>query len=191
MPDAANNPALSSDCTILLAARDTLAGRGTLDWSTDTPISGWEGVTVSGAPMRVTELDLGNRGLTGTIPAELGSLTGLRVLSLMDNKLTGAIPVELGNLTNLTELHLGGNLLTGCIPGSLRDAVDYYLTQFDPFFCDVRLSSLGITPGTLAAEFDPSFADYYTVEVSVPQVTLAPRQRQQRNLSVPLERRFR
>ena len=174
VPDAANNSGLSSDCAALLAARDALAGSAVLDWSGDTPIGGWEGVTVSGAPMRVTKLDLDSKGMTGTIPAELGSLTGLTVLSLVENDLTGAIPVELGNLTNLTGLHLGGNLLTGCIPGSLRDAVDYYLAQFDPFFCDVRLSGLGITPGTLAPEFDPGFAHYYTVEVSVPQVTITP-----------------
>ena len=46
--DAANNPGLVSDCNTLMAARDTLAGTATLNWSVSTPIDQWEGVTVSG-----------------------------------------------------------------------------------------------------------------------------------------------
>ena len=37
--------------------------------------------------------------MTGEIPAELGSLTNLRVLNLQYNQLTGGIPAELGDLT--------------------------------------------------------------------------------------------
>ena len=33
VPDAANNPGLVSDCTALLAARDTLAENAPLNWS--------------------------------------------------------------------------------------------------------------------------------------------------------------
>ena len=36
--DAVNNPGLVSDCDTLLAARDTLAGSATLNWSASTPI---------------------------------------------------------------------------------------------------------------------------------------------------------
>ena len=42
------NTALISDCEALLAARDTLAGDATLNWSADRPIEGWDGVTVRG-----------------------------------------------------------------------------------------------------------------------------------------------
>ena len=39
--DAANSPGLVSDCDTMLAARDTLAGSATLNWSVSTPsISG-------------------------------------------------------------------------------------------------------------------------------------------------------
>ena len=198
VPDAANNPGLLSDCSALLAARDTLAGNVVLDWSADTPISGWERLAVSGNPMRVTKLDPEHNEMTGTIPAELGILTGLTFLNLEGNYLTGTIPVELGNLTNLTGLYLEGNLLTGtipveldnltnltalnlkgnlltgCIPKNLRDVAFNDLDGLGLSFCDVQLSALGVSPGTLAPEFDPGFADYYTVEVSVPQITLIP-----------------
>ena len=58
--DAANNPGLVTDCDTLLAARDTLAGSAALNWSARIAIERWEGVTVDGTPLRVTELDLSN-----------------------------------------------------------------------------------------------------------------------------------
>ena len=99
--DATDNPGLVSDCEALLAARDTLAGDATLNWSADTPIAGWDGITLGGTPERVTQLRLIRRGLTGALPSELGSLTNLRMLVLWGNLLTGAIPSELSSLANL------------------------------------------------------------------------------------------
>ena len=66
-----------------------------------------------------TELDLSGRGLTGSIPPEIGNLTNLTELDLDGNQLTGSIPSEIGNLTNLTELDLEGNQLTGSIPSEI------------------------------------------------------------------------
>ena len=40
----------------------------------------------------------------------------LRILQLSNNQLTGSIPPELGNLTGLCWLMLDGNNLTGTIP---------------------------------------------------------------------------
>ena len=120
--DAANNPGLVSDCEALLDARDTLRGTATLNWEAGTFISQWNGITVGGTPRRVTKLDTSGAGLadlTGTIPPELGSLTGLTNLRLSNNKLTGAIPPELGNLANLESLSLWNNELSGAIPSEL------------------------------------------------------------------------
>ena len=117
--DSANNLGLAADCEVLLAAKDTLAGSATLDWSVSVPIDEWEGITVGGTSRRVTGLNLGEKGLTGRIPAELGSLIYLENLFLTRNELTGIIPPELGQLTNLGVLALGANQLTGPIPASL------------------------------------------------------------------------
>ena len=117
--DTANNPGLAADCEVLLAAKDTLAGSATLDWSVSVPIDQWEGVTVGGTGRRVTGLNLGDKGLTGRIPAELGSLIYLENLFLTRNELTGIIPPGLGQLTNVRVLALGANQLTGPIPASL------------------------------------------------------------------------
>ena len=77
-----DNPLLVQDCETLFSHRDTLAGDVQLDWSANVPIEQWEGVTVEGSPLRVVELRLENRLLSGRIPPELGALTGLHVLSL-------------------------------------------------------------------------------------------------------------
>ena len=95
--DQTDNPGLMGDCMALLAARDTLRGTATLNWSVDTAIADWDGVTVSSTtPKNVTGLDLSEESLTGSIPAELGDLRELQTLDLSDNSLTGEIPAELG-----------------------------------------------------------------------------------------------
>jgi len=66
-----------------------------------------------------TELNLGNSGLTGSIPPEIGNLTNLTELYLRNNQLTEEIPPEIGNLTNLTQLNLGDNQLSEEIPSEI------------------------------------------------------------------------
>jgi Leucine-rich repeat (LRR) protein len=60
-----------------------------------------------------------NNLLTGSIPAELGNLTGLTILKLDNNSLTGSIPTTLGSLPLLTDLFLNNNQLSGAVPSSL------------------------------------------------------------------------
>tara|TARA_X000001036_G_scaffold308126_1_gene286770 strand:+ start:222 stop:932 length:711 start_codon:yes stop_codon:yes gene_type:complete len=64
-------------------------------------------------------LNLGWNQLTGSIPPEIGNLTNLNYLNLNDNQLTGEIPSEIGNLTNLYHLDLSNNQLTGAIPSEI------------------------------------------------------------------------
>ncbi len=130
VPNLSVNPGLASDCTALLAAKDTLRGTAVLNWSGDTAITSWDGVTVDGTPSRVTEIRLPEKGLTGAIPKELANLTALKVLRLGDNQLTGSIPSELASLTNLADLRLYSNRLSGGIPtelGSLSNLVALHL----------------------------------------------------------------
>ena len=125
-----DNPGLAADCARLLVARDTLAGTGMLDWSANVPVEDWDGVTLGGSPLRVTELRLPGKGLSGEIPAELGGLSGLEELHLSKNELTGEIPAELGGLPNLQGLWLSENQLSGEIPaemGNLSNLVELVL----------------------------------------------------------------
>ena len=128
VPNLANT-GLVADCAALLASRDTLKGTtGSLNWSADRAISGWDGVTIAAVlasrdtpadKNRVQILRLSNANLNGSIASELGNLAHLGYLHLYDNRLTGAIPAELGKLANLWELNLTGNRLTGDIPAEL------------------------------------------------------------------------
>ena len=86
------------------------------NWLTDAPLRDWHGVTKSGG--RVSYLDLDQNGLTGSIPAQLGTLTDLVGLNLGDNALSGPIPGELGN-TSLHIITLYRNNLSGPIPPQL------------------------------------------------------------------------
>ena len=136
VPTPNDNRGLVRDCETLLAAKDGLRGTATLDWATSTAVSSWEGITTSGTPSRVTELDLPSESLTGSIPAGVGSLFELTTLDLSNNQLTGDIPAELGWLTNLTELRLSGNSLTGCIPLALRNVATNDLNSLNLPYCE-------------------------------------------------------
>ena len=118
-----SNFGLAHDCEVLLVVRDTLRGTGSLNWSADTVMTSWDGVTIRGTPKRVTGLHLDSRGLTGTIPPEISELSGLLTLAMRNNQLSGEIPRELGNLHNLSQLILKSNRLSGELPrelGNLR-----------------------------------------------------------------------
>ena len=117
--DPENNPGLVADCETLLAAKATLAGDASLNWSADLAISDWEGVLVIGSPRRVTKIQLRGIGLKGTISPELGNLTHLVRLDFVNNQLHGGIPGRLGELTQLESLVLSGNKLSGSVPPEL------------------------------------------------------------------------
>ena len=122
VPRPALNPGLVRDCSMLLAARDTLAGDASLDWSADTRINDWQGVTVHPTPSPfVRVVLLTNLGLTGSIPAALGGLEDVRRIDLDDNMLTGGIPREMGSLYDLELLYLFNNRITGELPAELGE----------------------------------------------------------------------
>ena len=127
VPEPEANPGLVHDCEVLLSVRDRLAGGVELDWSDNTPIGEWEGITLGGEPSRVHRLILPGYDqsgivrdrLMGTLPPELGGLAELSTLVLSLNYLNGSIPPELGRLMKLRGLDLGYNYLSGSIPPEL------------------------------------------------------------------------
>ena len=58
-----------ADCNTLLGLMDELRGTGSLDWSADTAMADWDGITVSGN--RVTRLYL-SKGFERFDPARVG-----------------------------------------------------------------------------------------------------------------------
>ena len=112
---------LIADCNALLAAKPDLLGDSstTLNWSTSLSMAAWHGVGLNDSSTRVAALWLGDRGLQGEIPTELGNLTNLTQLYLDSNVLSGSIPSGLGGLASLTILDLHSNELSGSIPSGL------------------------------------------------------------------------
>ena len=98
------------------------------NWLTDAPLGDWHGVSVNDSGS-VTRLRLGDNGLMGPMPPEIGDLASLEVLLLgsgshgtgeeESNELTGPIPAELGTLASLRILTLADNSLSGPIPPEL------------------------------------------------------------------------
>lgn len=112
-------PGLFDDCETLLAVRDPLAGRASLNWRRGAPLGAWAGVRLGGDPLRVEALQLPGRGLDGHVPPELGRLSALRQLDLGGNALRGELPAALARLTRLVELRVERNRLSGAVPVEL------------------------------------------------------------------------
>ena len=83
---------------------------------------GWYGVSCSNN--RVSELNLYNNNLAGSIPGELIYLSEIKSLNLNYNKLINGLPVQLGSLAKLEQLSLENNQLAGTIPAEFG-----YLTK--------------------------------------------------------------
>jgi hypothetical protein len=70
------------------------------NWSLDVPLKEWVGCTFTGNT--IVKLDLSSKGLTGSLPSEIGNLVNLTQFYCSSNQLT-ALPSEIGNLVNLEE----------------------------------------------------------------------------------------
>ena len=125
----------SPDRQILVEFYNATGGPGwhqSRNWNSTSPIGSWYGVTTNYGGS-VTELELDDNGLTGTLPARLADLPYLRRLVLDGNEISGPIPPELGSVSRLTMLSLRGNSLDGPIPpeiGALAelDTLDLFNT---------------------------------------------------------------
>lgn len=75
----------------------------------------YAGVVTCNNEGQVTKIQASGRGLTGTLPDELGLLQYLDVLDVSDNDLNGFFPSGL-RFASLTSLHISGNKLIGILP---------------------------------------------------------------------------
>ncbi|XP_050368115.1 probable LRR receptor-like serine/threonine-protein kinase At3g47570 [Argentina anserina] len=86
------------------------------NWSTNTPVCTWVGVTCNKRHHRVAVLDLSYMELEGTIPPQLGNLSFLVKLRFRNNSFHGSLPQELGRLRRLKYISVVFNKLVGIIP---------------------------------------------------------------------------
>lgn len=60
-----------------------------------------------------------NNNVSGTIPAAIGALVKLKIFTAQRNKLTGSIPKEFANLTELNLMQIHTNQLSGMLPANV------------------------------------------------------------------------
>ncbi len=137
VPNPNSNSGLVADCETLLGLKSTLTGGARLNWSASLPITDWTGISVSGG--QVTSLLLSNKGLRGTIPTEIGNLSGLTQLSMTSNDLSGSIPASIGNLINLRQLNLAFNELRRPLPPQLGNLSNLETLDLTSNYLSLRL----------------------------------------------------
>ncbi|XP_071692382.1 cysteine-rich receptor-like protein kinase 21 [Rutidosis leptorrhynchoides] len=79
--------------------------------------------------LKVTNISLQGKGLTGKLPPAISGLNSLSGLYLHYNFLTGEIPKQISGLTQLTELYLNVNNLTGEIPPEIGNVTSLQVIE--------------------------------------------------------------
>jgi|GEM_PF-3022452 len=139
------SPCEQKDRNALLALYNSTNGENwNITWDIDQPISNWNGVTLDENGC-VKVLNLPNNGLTGTLAAEVSTLTELTYLNLADNAIGGNLPSSIGNLQNVGFIDFRNNQLTGAIPENISTL---------PILNFLHLEYNNLTGG-----IPPSFAD--------------------------------
>nr|ABR16606.1 unknown [Picea sitchensis] len=121
-------PTLSDDIYIL----NDIKGRFHIkDWISDPCyLIPWNGISCDDitGDIRISEIDLSGRKLTGLVPENIGDLTALVNLSLDNNAFTGPMP-NFSNLIMLERLYLQNNNFNGNIEfvSSLTNLKELYL----------------------------------------------------------------
>ncbi|QHO54112.1 LRR receptor-like serine/threonine-protein kinase EFR isoform [Arachis hypogaea] len=91
----------------------------TKNWSHNTHVCNWVGITCGSSHHRVVSLNLSNMGLIGTVPPNLANLSFLNHLILPNNSFQGNLPYELASLHRLRTIDLRFNNLRGNIIASM------------------------------------------------------------------------
>ncbi|XP_043695340.1 receptor protein kinase TMK1-like [Telopea speciosissima] len=95
----------SGDAAVMMALKQSLNPPKSLGWTDPDPCQ-WNQVGCTNG--RVTRIQIGNQGLSGTLPSGLQNLTALQRLEFMKNKISGSLP-SLSGLGSLQVLLLSDN----------------------------------------------------------------------------------
>uniref|UniRef100_A0A1S3ZFR0 Leucine-rich repeat receptor-like protein kinase PEPR2 n=1 Tax=Nicotiana tabacum TaxID=4097 RepID=A0A1S3ZFR0_TOBAC len=83
-------------------------------WDLNSSACNWSGVScVNG---KVTELNLGEKNITGIIPSTFCQLKNLTLIDLSNNNISGTIPASLKDCSKLQHLDLSNNYLRDQFP---------------------------------------------------------------------------
>ncbi|XP_042482128.1 receptor protein kinase TMK1-like [Macadamia integrifolia] len=96
----------TGDAAVMMALKKSLDPPESLGWTDPDPCQ-WSHVGCS-SDERITRIQIGNQGLSGTLPSGLQNLTALQRLELMGNNIAGPLP-SLSGLSSLQVLLLSEN----------------------------------------------------------------------------------
>lgn len=134
-----------NECEALAAFYVSTGGDGwsvNSGWLTETEAASWHGVFVDEG--RVARLILDGNNLQGSLPPEIGILSGLTEIVLSRNQLSGSLPTAIGSLNQLTILDLSENRLGGALPAEL-----FTLTSLQYLYLDHNQFG-GVLPAAIA-----------------------------------------
>ena len=89
------------------------------NWTTETPVCNWIGITCDSLNNRVTKLNISYMQLVGTIPPEIENLSSLVSLEMNDNFFYGPIPPSIFNISYIQAINLRGNPLSSKLPNNI------------------------------------------------------------------------
>ena len=117
------SPAIRDALKAFYRATGGAGWAGNDQWLDSGSECSWERVRCNGAGDEVNELDLGNFGLVGTLPTQIGDLSaeGDVEMSLWENDISGTLPTQFGRLTagGKMTISLDGNSFSGTLPSEL------------------------------------------------------------------------
>ena len=103
-------------------------------------------------------------GLSGSIPPELGALSGLRWIDLSHNELSGSIPPELGALSGLRWIDLSHNELSGSIPPELGNITGQVVDVSRLGRINIGPVLLSLAENKLSGSIPPELANLTSLE---------------------------
>ncbi|KAK2662055.1 hypothetical protein Ddye_000629 [Dipteronia dyeriana] len=89
------------------------------NWSRNTYVCNWIGITCGVRLHRVVALNISHLGFKGTVPSQLGNLSFLVFLDISNNSFYGSLPYELARLRRLKYVNFNHNQLSGTVPSSI------------------------------------------------------------------------
>lgn len=111
-----------TDLLSLIAIKNRLGGLSF--WNRSQHFCQWQGITCGRRHRRVTELNLYDQSLVGSIAPHIGNLSFLRVIDLTNNSLYGEIPQEIVHLHRLQYLSTRDNAFEGKIPSNISQCTN-------------------------------------------------------------------
>ncbi|KAG7945902.1 hypothetical protein I3843_14G011300 [Carya illinoinensis] len=145
-------------------------------WNDSIHFCRWQGVSCGRRQhQRVTKLDLQSQNLGGFISPQLGNLSFLKELNLLNNSFIHTIPPEVSLLRRLQVLELGKNSVNGQIPSNISGCTNliYVGVHYNQLVGEIpaelaslsKLRWLYIYNNKLAGSIPSSFGNLSSLEV--------------------------